>query len=125
MCKILENTIQETILRWCQNNNFYTSLVDFDSNKKYNGIVFSVPNGGKRNKLEAKKMKEQGLLAGVSDLIIIMYNKIFFLELKNSTGKQSEKQKAFQYILSLLGFDCYYLPRSSKEAVDIIKNYLT
>jgi hypothetical protein len=39
--------------------------------KKNRCLIFSVPNGGTRNKIEAIKLKSTGLLAGASDLIII------------------------------------------------------
>ena len=36
-----------------------------------NHNLFAVPNGGKRNKIIAGKMKAEGALAGVSDLIFL------------------------------------------------------
>jgi len=61
------------------------------------GLIFAVPNGGSRNIIEAKRLKNTGVLAGVSDLILIMPNsKILFVEVKMPKGKQSEKQIKFQ-----------------------------
>ena len=34
-------------------------------------MVFAVPNGGKRHAGEARRLKEQGVLAGVPDLIVV------------------------------------------------------
>jgi hypothetical protein len=66
----------------------------------YDCIIFSIPNGGFRNKLEASKLKATGLLAGIPDLIIT-YNEhqndcgggIVFIELKTEKGKLSEQQE--------------------------------
>jgi len=76
------------------------------------GLIFSVPNGGTRNAMEAITLKATGLLAGVSDLIVITPNgKILFIELKTETGIQSTVQKDFQFRIELLGYE-YHLIRS-------------
>lgn len=60
--------------------------------------VFAVPNGGSRNLKEAVNLKAQGVLAGVSDLIILLPGKVYFVELKNPNGKgrQSPAQREFE-----------------------------
>jgi hypothetical protein len=79
------------------------------------GIIFAVPNGGSRHFLEAKKLKQTGLLAGVSDLILITPNgKIMFIELKTEKGIQSDSQKDFESRIKLLGYK-YHLIRSIDE----------
>jgi len=61
------------------------------------GLIFAVPNGGSRNKREGKKLKNTGVLAGVSDLILIMPNsKVLFVEVKMPNGRQREKQIKFE-----------------------------
>jgi hypothetical protein len=55
-----------------------------------------------------------GLLAGVSDLIIVLPNKIVFVEMKDATGKQSPGQIEFEHTVTNLGFE-YYLIRSVDE----------
>jgi hypothetical protein len=73
-----------------------------------------VPNGGYRTKSEAMKMKATGLVAGVSDLIIVQPNRVIFLELKDTNGRQSNEQKSFQEKITALGFE-YWLIRSLEE----------
>ena len=86
--------------------------------------IFSVPNGGYRNKLEAINLKATGTLAGVSDLIVLLPNaKCLFIELKTETGIQSDKQKDFEKLVSDLGFE-YYLVRSLDLFKTIINNAL-
>lgn len=61
-------------------------------------FVFAVPNGGSRNIIEAANLKAQGVMAGVSDLILLLPNKVYFIELKNPNGKgrQSTAQREFE-----------------------------
>lgn len=81
----------------------------------FKGLIFSVPNGGTRNILEAKKLKSTGLMPGVADLIILKPNaEIIFIEVKTTIGKQSEAQKLFQKKVQDLGFE-YYIVRSLYE----------
>lgn len=82
---------------------------------QFKGLIFSVPNGGARNILEAKKFKSTGLMAGVADLIILKPNaECIFVEVKIDKGVQSEVQKTFQIKVENLGFK-YYLVRSFED----------
>ena len=60
--------------------------------------VFAVPNGGNRNLREAARLKQQGVTAGVSDLILLLPGRVYFIELKNPNGKgrQSPSQREFE-----------------------------
>lgn len=83
-------------------------------------LVYSIPNGGSRNSLEAKNLKKEGMLSGVADLHIISKNKILFIELKVGKNKQSETQKEFQKIVENYGFK-YFVVRSLDELLEILK----
>jgi hypothetical protein len=61
-----------------------------------NCLIFSIPNGGLRDKRTAMLMKSTGLLSGASDLIVIHFGVVLFVELKTETGIQSAEQKAFE-----------------------------
>ena len=102
-----EDIIQSQIFKWYWNNYC------LKTNKPRHSI-FSVPNGGYRTKKEASKLKATGVLAGVSDLIILQPNKTIFVEVKTETGRQSPKQKEFENIVKNLGFE-YHLVRSLEE----------
>ena len=111
-----EDILQAEIFKWYHNNY----CLPIHTPRHY---IFSVPNGGLRNKREAVKMKATGLKAGVSDLIILQPNKAIFVEVKTETGRQSDKQKAFQVIVSNLGFE-YHVVRSLEEFKEKIYPYL-
>lgn len=110
-----EDILQAEIVKW-YNNNYCLSTFE------KRGIIFSVPNGGTRNKIEAMILKATGLLAGVSDLIVILPNsKILFIELKNEKGIQHEKQKDFENRINKLNLP-YYLIRSLEQFKTIIND---
>lgn len=99
-------------------------VIDFrNRNLKNDNLIFSVPNGGSRNPIEAMKLKKTGTLAGVSDLIIMAPNRIIFLELKTEKGIQSEVQKNFQKNVEALGFE-YLLIRNLKQYEDFMQTLL-
>src|SRR5271154_6219508 len=60
---------------------------------------FAIPNGGRRNLQEAKKLKISGVRPGVSDLFIMVPNKYhagLFIEMKKQkNGEISEDQEQF------------------------------
>lgn len=102
-----EDKIQAQIFQW-YHNTYCTKLNDLPH------LIFSVPNGGTRTKVEAMKFKATGLLAGVSDLIIVRPDEVIFLEVKTSTGTQSKVQKEFQKKVEAMGYK-YLLVRSLEE----------
>lgn len=56
-------------------------------------IVAAIPNGGSRDKREAARLKWQGVLAGMPDLIILHDGRTFGIELKAPKGRLSDAQK--------------------------------
>jgi hypothetical protein len=107
-----EDQLQQQIYTWY--NNTYCL-----KNQEQRHVIFSVPNGGTRNIIEAKKMKATGLLPGVSDLIILQPNKILFIELKIEKGIQSTAQKDFQSRIEALGYE-YHIIRSLEQFKQIL-----
>lgn len=89
-------------------------------------LLFAVPNGGKRNILEAKILKEEGVTAGVSDLILLVsrhgYNALC-IEMKTPEGRQSETQINWQRKAETHG-NKYLIIRSFEQFVHAINAYL-
>jgi hypothetical protein len=104
--------IQAQIYKW-YHNTYCTK------NNEKPHVIFAVPNGGLRSKSEAMTLKATGVVAGVSDMIIISPNKIFFIEVKTETGKQSPDQKDFEQKVKSMGYD-YFLVRSLDQFKAII-----
>ena len=64
-------------------------------------LIFAVPNGGKRSPMEATRLKEEGVLPGASDLVILEARGGYFgllVEMKRPDGGSvSEEQQDFMY----------------------------
>lgn len=58
-------------------------------------LWFAVPNGGKRHKTVAQKLKKEGVKAGVYDIYILYTSQTYFIEMKARRGSRSEEQKQF------------------------------
>jgi hypothetical protein len=86
--KNLEHVLQTFCVSWFRNK--YPEL---------RMLIWSTPNGGKRSKGEAKRLKKEGVLSGVADLTLSIPNDQyhgFFIEMKIEPNKQSENQEHFQ-----------------------------
>lgn len=59
------------------------------------GLLWAVPNGGTRNRIEATKLKATGLVKGVHDLHLFFQNQLYTFELKVGYNKQSPEQIAW------------------------------
>lgn len=88
-----EDELQQKCVYWFHND--YPTL---------RGCLFSVPNGGLRNKREAKKLKQTGAFAGVSDLLFLYKGKTYPIELKKKGGRQSKSQVEWELRVLSHGF---------------------
>jgi len=89
-------------------------------------ILFSIPNGGKRNAREAARLKIEGVLAGVWDLLLMEPNKEFsglWLECKSGKNGLTENQITFRLKAISRGYDCKIF-RSFDEFEKIVTDYL-
>lgn len=89
-------------------------------------LLFAVPNGGSRHKIEAANMKRQGVKRGVADVILQVPKKGYAslcLEFKTPTGKQSDEQKEYQRQVELAGSK-YVVVRSAMQAIKEMQEYL-
>lgn len=93
---------------------------------EFKGLLFSVPNGGQRNVATARVMKMEGVVAGVSDLILFVpasgYHALC-IEMKTEKGKQSELQKEWQTKVEAQGYK-YVVCRSVEEFQKSVTDYL-
>lgn len=88
-------------------------------------LLFSVPNGGRRDKFTGAIMKRTGAKRGVADVILLMPNEKYnclCLEFKTDIGRQSPEQKDFQMQVEGNG-GRYEVVRSAKVAIDAIERY--
>lgn len=107
---------------------------------QYRGLLFSVPNGGARNKATAGKLKAEGVVPGVADLILLVpdnyetlatprsgtwYHSIHALciEMKTEKGRQSPEQKEWAEKVRKYGYR-YVVVRSLEEFIAVVNDHL-
>ena len=89
-------------------------------------LLFHIPNGGKRNIVTARRLKAEGVKAGVPDLFLPVSRGGFhglFIEMKAGKNKPTEKQDVWITDLRQQGYKvvvCY----GCEEAIGEIKRYL-
>lgn len=94
---------------------------------EYAHALFAVPNGGRRDATTAAKLKAEGVLAGVADLILLKSNPDYgalLIEMKSSTGCQSDSQKTWQKAICQHDEYKYIVVRSFDEFRHEIDTYL-
>ena len=112
-----EDTEQITVIQWAQYN------VNHHPELKW---LHHVPNGGSRNRLEAVKLKQMGVKAGVADLCLPYPKGIYcglYIEMKFGSNRQQDTQKEFLADMAAAGHfvvTCY----SAEEAIGVIMEYL-
>lgn len=88
--------------------------------------LFAVPNGSRRDKITGAKLKAEGVLAGVADLILLKSNGKYgalLIEMKTPTGRQQESQKEWERLISQDGYK-YVICRSVSEFINEVEEYL-
>lgn len=112
----VEHRIQQACVRWF--NLQYPHL---------RGRLFAVPNGGRRDVVTGAKLKAEGVVAGVADLILLVTNKAFgalLIEMKKPGGIQSAAQRQWQEIVTTNGEYKYVICRSIYDFMREIRDFL-
>lgn len=104
-----ESRFQQAAVRMLRNNGYF---------------CFSVPNGAKLSQTQARIAKAEGVMKGVSDLIVLLPHEPIFVEFKNPNGKgrQSPEQKAFEQAVKDLGYR-YFVWDSWEKVEQFINSY--
>jgi len=107
-----EHDDQKAVVSWLR--KFYPHLV-----------IAAIPNGEQRSKTTGVKLKAEGVLAGIPDLIIAMPNGgSIWVEMKTKSGKLSTVQKEVHSRLEYLGHTViigYGANDAIKQLADIFK----
>ena len=93
---------------------------------KLSKLLFAIPNGSKRDKKTAAILKAEGVVSGVSDLILLVPCKghsSLCIEMKHGKGRQTENQKEWQKSAELAG-NKYIICRTVAEFMDAVNEYL-
>ena len=93
------------------------------ANAKPHLVFSSTANGELRHPVVAKRLKDAGLLPGVSDIFIVLdHGPSCWLELKSQKGSLTWEQKGFAAKIMALGH-YWGMARSLPEAVAILKTW--
>lgn len=111
-----EHLLQVACVQWfnAQHRNLY-------------GLLYAVPNGGRRDQITGAKLKAEGVIAGVSDLNLDIARHGYHglrIELKTQTGRQSQRQRLWQTQVEAQGYK-YIIVRDVIEFIEQITSYLT
>lgn len=88
--------------------------------------LFAVPNGGRRDAVTAAKLKAEGVVSGVADLILLIPRREFgalLIEMKTPKGTQSASQKEWQKLVEEQGYR-YIICRSLDDFMTKVEAYL-
>lgn len=110
-----ESKLQQSCVRWFR-------LV----HPEYAYMLFAVPNGGARSATEGKMLKAEGVMAGVSDLILLVPRQGYgalCIEMKTAKGVQRETQKVWQQEAEHNG-NKYVVVRSFDDFKQAVEEYL-
>lgn len=89
-------------------------------------LCFAIPNGGKRSRAVAGKLKAEGVKRGVCDVFLTVPMSGFhglYLEFKRPGEKPSEHQEAFLYEVRRRGYNALVV-WSVGEAIRTVQEYL-
>lgn len=110
-----EHQIQASCIRWFRLQ--YPQL---------RNILFAIPNAARRSARNGAYMKEEGMLAGVSDLILLKSNRFYgalCIEMKKPGEYQKPVQKEWQKTVESVG-NKYVVCRSLEEFIEVVNSYL-
>ncbi len=110
-----EHHIQASCIRWFRLQ--YPQL---------RNILFAIPNAARRSARNGAYMKEEGMLAGVSDLILLKSNRFYgalCIEMKRPGEYQKPIQKEWQKAVESVG-NKYVVCRSLEEFIEVVNDYL-
>lgn len=91
------------------------------------GRLFAVPNGGRRDAVTGAKLKAEGVVAGVADLILLKSNRDYgalLIEMKTRKGRQRDSQKEWQNTVCADGEYKYVVCRSFDDFKREVSEYL-
>lgn len=110
-----EHRIQVACVRW-----FKQQYPFFAHN------LFAVPNGGRRDAVTGARLKAEGVLAGVADLILLKPNRFYgalLIEMKTRKGKQQQTQREWQQKIIADGYH-YVICRSFDDFRREVNDYI-
>jgi hypothetical protein len=89
-------------------------------------VFMAIPNGSARNPWTAKNLRDEGVLSGAPDLILLVPRHGYAclcIEMKKAGGRQSDNQKTFQEACKAFK-NKYVVCYSLEEFQAVVEDYL-
>lgn len=105
---------------------YFTALKYLEGKHPELCYIFAVPNGGRRAKFEASRLKDEGVKRGVPDIIVPIPMGEFCgmaIEMKYGENRQSLEQKDYEMALIRFGW-CFRVCYSGRSAIRDTAEYL-
>lgn len=110
---------QAAVIKWSQQPRVRATFPEL-------ALLHHIPNGGRRDAIEARHLKQQGVKAGVPDLFLPVarggYHGLF-IEMKTESGRTSLSQEWWIEQLSKQGYLCIVC-QGWKPAVEALEGYM-
>lgn len=93
---------------------------------EYYGLLFAVPNGAHVSNSQRKILTAEGMISGVSDMILLMAREGYhglMLELKVGRNTQSDHQKRWEKMVEAQGY-LYRVIRSFDHFKETVDTYI-
>lgn len=90
-------------------------------------LLYAIPNGGDRHPGTAARLKREGVLKGIPDLMLPVARGLFhglYIEMKTETGKPSKEQKEIIPLLQEQRY-CVIVCHGCQAAIDTLIWYLS
>lgn len=111
---------QAAVIKWSQQPEIRRQWPEL-------ALLHHIPNGGTRDPVEAKHLKQQGVKKGVPDLCLPVPHGRYhglYIEMKREGESPSEDQKWWGEKLQLYGYS-WAVCRGYEEAVSVLQWYLS
>ena len=111
-------------LRATREDAIHAGIVEFLTIAAHPRLMwFHCPNGALMKPSSRMYFARLGVFPGVADLVLVLPDKsVAFLEVKNSDGRLSTAQQAFQARCAVLGLR-YRVVRSISDAEEVLKSW--
>lgn len=119
MKRMSEAQHQANVLKWSQQPSIREKWPEL-------ALLHHIPNGGSRDRVEGKHLKQQGVKSGVPDLCLPVARGGYYglyIELKAEGGRLSDAQKWWMERLSEQGYFCATC-WGWERAVKVLEDYL-
>jgi len=96
-------------------------------------LLFAIPNGGRRDKTTASKLKAEGVVAGVADLFLsvpkykgeqcISHGLYIEMKTEDKASRQRDSQKHFESMVTMENYQ-YLVCRTKEDFIEKVTQYL-